>query len=50
MKTIQLISHVGKDGILNLQLPNDMKNQDLEILVVVNPIKETNKFEIRESF
>lgn len=40
MKTIQLSSQVGNDGILNLQLPDDLKGQYLEILVVVQPIKE----------
>ncbi len=34
MKTIQLSSQVGNDGILNLQLPDDLKGQYLEILVV----------------
>jgi hypothetical protein len=45
MKTIRLTSHVGNDGILSLPLPDEMKGQNLEILVVLQPIKNssTNK-------
>jgi hypothetical protein len=42
MKTIQLTSHVGNDGILSLRLPEEMKGQNLEILVVLQPIKNTS--------
>ncbi len=38
MKTIELTSHVGKDGILRLELPIDMRDQDLDVLVVLNPV------------
>jgi hypothetical protein len=37
MKTIQLISQIGKDGILKIHLPDEMKSQQLEILVVIQP-------------
>ena len=38
MKTIELTSHVGEDGILRLELPIDMRDQDLDVLVVLNPV------------
>jgi hypothetical protein len=42
MKTIRLTSHVGNDGILSLPLPDEMKGQNLEILVVLQPIKKSS--------
>ena len=38
MKTIEIASHVGEDGILRLEVPVDVRNQDLDVLVVVNPV------------
>ena len=37
-----LSSHIGNDGIFSLQLPDEMRGQKLEILVVVQPIKEVS--------
>lgn len=36
MQTIKLDTQVGKDGILKLELPLDVSDTDLEILVVVH--------------
>ena len=33
----QLTTHVGKDGILNLKVPLGIRDQDVEIVVIVNP-------------
>lgn len=35
MQSITLHSHVGADGILNLQIPVGMSDVDLEVIVVV---------------
>lgn len=35
MQTITLHSHVGADGILNLQIPVGMSDVDLEVIAVV---------------
>ncbi len=35
MQTIKLETHVGQDGILKLELPLEMSNTDLEVLLVV---------------
>ncbi|MEA3222602.1 MAG: hypothetical protein U9P49_05500 [Thermodesulfobacteriota bacterium] len=40
MKSIQIKSRVGKDGILRLQVPADMSDQDLGILLVVQPVTQ----------
>lgn len=43
MKTIQLISAIGKDGILKVQLPDEMKDQQLEILIVIQATNHQSK-------
>ena len=38
MQTVKLQSHVGEDGILRLELPLDVVNTDVELLIVFQPI------------
>lgn len=38
MESIKLKSRVGDDGILRIQVPDNFKNQNLEILIVFQPI------------
>ena len=40
MVTFTVRSHVGKDGVLNLQLPTGIKDSDVEIVVIVQPQRE----------
>lgn len=37
MQTIQLDAQVGRDGILKLELPLNLADTELEVLVVVQP-------------
>ena len=37
MYSTQLTTHIGKDGILHLNLPLDIQDQEVEIIVVVHP-------------
>lgn len=37
MESIQLKSYVGDDGVLRLQVPVGIRNQDLDVLVVLHP-------------
>ena len=37
MQPITLQSHIGSDGILQLQLPDELKNQD--VMVIIRPQK-----------
>lgn len=37
MESIKLNSHVGEDGVLQLQIPVSMKNTDLEVMVIIQP-------------
>lgn len=39
METVKLQSRVGKDGILKLEVPVNMTDTDLEVLLVVQPIE-----------
>jgi len=38
MESIKLKSRIGDDGILRIQFPDNFKNQNFEILVVLQPI------------
>ncbi len=40
MKTMQFTSHISEDGILRLQIPTDMPTQEVEIVVIVQPLTE----------
>lgn len=37
MKTINLQSGIGRDGILNLQVPTSEKEIDVEVVIVIQP-------------
>jgi hypothetical protein len=37
MQTIKLETYVGQDGILKLELPPELANRNLEVLVVIQP-------------
>jgi len=34
MESIKLKSRIGDDGILKIQVPDNFKNQDLEIIII----------------
>jgi len=38
METMKLISHIGTDGILLLQMPAEFKDTSVEVVVVVQPL------------
>jgi hypothetical protein len=38
MHSVTLRSHVGADGILNLQVPSGVKDADVEVTVTVTPL------------
>jgi hypothetical protein len=38
MQIVTLHSHIGSDGLLQLQLPDELKNQD--VTVIVRPDKQ----------
>lgn len=41
MQTISFKTHIGEDGILQISLPENIKNTDLEITLVYQPILST---------
>lgn len=43
METIKMHTHVGKDGILRLEVPVGLINSDLEVVVTVQPIAPTTE-------
>jgi hypothetical protein len=40
METIKLKTHVGSDGVLKLEVSVGITNQDLEVVVVVEPLTQ----------
>jgi hypothetical protein len=38
METMKLRSHIGTDGILQIQMPADFKDTSVEVVVVVQPL------------
>jgi len=42
MQTIKLNFHVGNDGILHLNVPTDIKNAELEVVVTFRNIISTS--------
>ncbi|WP_374799463.1 hypothetical protein [Aerosakkonema funiforme] len=35
---MKLRSHIGKDGILQIEMPTDLKDTSVEVVVVVQPL------------
>jgi hypothetical protein len=40
METMKLQSHIGADGILLFQLPTDLKDTSVEVVVIVQPLPD----------
>jgi hypothetical protein len=38
MLSVTLRSHVGSDGILNLQVPSEIRDAEVEVTVTVTPL------------
>ncbi|MBD2481172.1 MULTISPECIES: hypothetical protein [Planktothrix] len=38
METMKLRSHIGINGILQIQMPTDLKNTSVEVVVVLQPL------------
>lgn len=45
MQSLRLHARVGKDGILKLETPIGITDTELEVILVVNPVKETHPLE-----
>jgi hypothetical protein len=48
MHSINLKSHVGEDGILQLQVPIGITNADLEVVVIVHPLPKNSELPVDE--
>jgi hypothetical protein len=47
MRTLQLQTHVGSDGLLKLEVPIGLRNIELEVIVIVQPRKSENGAQYR---
>jgi hypothetical protein len=40
MEIMKITTHIGNDGILKVELPAEFANQELEIVIVFQPVTE----------
>ncbi len=43
MKTLHTRSHVGSSGILKLNLPTEIRDSDVEVVVILHPVEAANQ-------
>ncbi|MEH2240719.1 hypothetical protein [Nostoc sp.] len=41
METIKIRTYIGDDGILQIQLPPEIANQELDVIIVFLPVIKT---------
>ncbi len=41
MQSLALHTRVGKDGILKLEMPGDVRDTELEIVLIFDPVSES---------
>lgn len=49
MQSIKVVSRVGSDGILHLDVPVGMTNEELEVMVIFQPLKSSVQLEIPQA-
>ena len=42
MESIKFKSHVGDDGVLQIQVPVGLRNEDLEVMVIFQSLKSSD--------
>ncbi|MDJ0903292.1 MAG: hypothetical protein QNJ55_31285 [Xenococcus sp. MO_188.B8] len=47
MQSIQLKTHVGEDGLLKVQMPPEIKDMELDVMVVFQPL--SNEEQLRHN-
>lgn len=43
MQSIQVKTHVGEDGLLKVQMPSEVKDMELEVMVVFQPLSKVEQ-------
>ncbi|MFM7364561.1 MAG: hypothetical protein ACKO11_08705 [Cuspidothrix sp.] len=49
METMKLLAHIGTDGILQIQTPTEFKDTSVEVLLVVQPLDNTETTTIKHN-
>lgn len=39
MQSIQIKTHIGEDGLLQVRLPAEIQNKDVEIMIIIQPLE-----------
>ncbi len=50
MMTKQLTTHINESGMLNLNIPLSIKNQDIEVLIVISTKTQREKSHWQDDF
>ena len=48
MQALKLHSHIGNDGVLTIQLPEDFRDKDLEVIVLYPEEQQKNEQNLKE--
>ncbi|MEO1006716.1 MAG: hypothetical protein AAFW67_12890 [Cyanobacteria bacterium J06638_38] len=43
MQSIQLKTHIGEDGLLKVQMPPEIKDMELDVMVVFQPLSKVEQ-------
>ena len=43
MRSIKVRSHVGADGMLHLNIPLDLTDRDVEVMIIYQPLETESK-------
>ena len=43
MQSFSLRTHVGGDGVLRVEIPTDLSDTDVEVVIVFQPVKTTTE-------
>ncbi len=49
MESVKLCSHIGADGILQIQMPTTLQEQDVEVVVMVQLLEKDRDLRLQTS-
>jgi len=49
MQSLNLHTHIGKDGILKVEMPAKFRDSEVDVVLVVNPAKPSNKSKTKKA-
>ena len=50
MESIKVFSHIDADGMLKIQMPTNLKEKDVEVVLVVQPLESEQKLAFKSKY